>query len=109
MEIFWPATRSIACSNWSPATGGAGEVQGTAFRMRRTYDVFNADRRFPDYRGELISEAGGMPDGCECAAVALGRKLPLDCPLFLVRCTPQQPYGPCMASDDGACYLQRAV
>ena len=88
---------------------GLGEVQGTAFRMRRTYDVFNADRRFPDYRGELISEAGGMPDGCECAAVALGRKLPLDCPLFLVRCTPQQPYGPCMASDDGACYLQRAV
>lgn len=88
---------------------GLGAVQGTAFRMRRTYDVFNADRRFPDYRSELLPDAGGMPDGCECAAVALGRKPPLACPLFLVRCTPQQPYGPCMASDDGACYLQRTA
>ena len=51
--------------------------------MRRTYDVFNADRRFPDYRGELISEAGGMPDGCECGGGARPQTAGL--PLFLVR------------------------
>ena len=86
---------------------GVGRVGGSAFQLRRAYDPVNADRRFPDYRGELVAQVDDMPEGCDCAAVMLGRLRPTDCGQFSVRCTPTTPYGPCMASEDGYCFLQR--
>lgn len=87
---------------------GLGEVDGTAFRLRRAYDVINADARYPDYRVELDRPGTGLPEGCECASVMLGRKDPGECPHFSVRCSRSTPYGPCMASEDAACFLNGA-
>ena len=85
---------------------GVGRVEQTAFRLRFAYDVVNADSRHPDYRGELRQSTGEMPDGCECAAVLLGKQEPADCRQFSVGCHIDSPYGPCMASEDGTCYLR---
>ena len=85
---------------------GVGRVKKTAFRLRHAYDVVNADSRHPDYRGELQQSSEQMPDGCECAAVLLGQQEPADCRQFAVSCRIDSPYGPCMASEDGTCYLR---
>ncbi|MCB1923266.1 MAG: hydrogenase formation protein HypD [Gammaproteobacteria bacterium] len=88
---------------------GLGAVDGTGLRLRRPYDLLNADSRFPDYRHEMDTQRGRMPDGCDCADVLRGRVKPSQCALFAKACTPATPIGPCMASEDGTCYLQRTL
>lgn len=41
--------------------------------------------------------------GCRCGDVLRGEIKPPDCPLFGRLCKPEQPYGPCMVSGEGAC------
>ncbi|OYT39280.1 MAG: hydrogenase formation protein HypD [Desulfurococcales archaeon ex4484_58] len=43
--------------------------------------------------------------GCKCPEVTLGLAKPTDCPLFMKRCTPNNPYGPCMVSVEGTCRI----
>lgn len=85
---------------------GVGRVQESAFSLRRAYDVINADARYPDWRGELLPNSNEMPDGCQCAAVLMGQREPTDCGQFSISCNVDSPYGPCMASEDGTCYLR---
>ncbi|MDI9481521.1 MAG: hydrogenase formation protein HypD, partial [Bacillota bacterium] len=40
---------------------------------------------------------------CSCGAVLSGKLEPDQCPLFGNACTPIQPVGPCMVSQEGAC------
>ena len=49
--------------------------------------------------------AGEMPPGCDCARVVLGKIYPNQCVLFGKACTPRNPIGPCMVSDEGACRI----
>ncbi|MCB1773103.1 MAG: hydrogenase formation protein HypD [Gammaproteobacteria bacterium] len=86
---------------------GIGTVAGGAYTLRRAYDVFNADRRYPDYRPELPAERSDMAYGCDCGDVLVGRKGPIECTFFAARCSPVMPIGPCMASEDGSCFLHR--
>jgi hydrogenase expression/formation protein HypD len=46
-----------------------------------------------------------MPPGCDCAKVVLGKIYPNECRLYGLACTPRQPVGPCMVSDEGACRI----
>lgn len=84
---------------------GVGRLDKSAFRLRYAYGIVDAGDRFPDYRGELRAAAEKMPVGCECAAVTLGRMAPSDCQQFSLGCNTASPYGPCMASEDGACHV----
>lgn len=43
--------------------------------------------------------------GCKCPEITLGLAKPIDCPLFMKRCTPNNPYGPCMVSVEGTCRI----
>ncbi len=43
--------------------------------------------------------------GCKCPDIVLGVAKPTDCPLFMKRCTPENPYGPCMVSSEGTCRI----
>jgi hydrogenase expression/formation protein HypD len=43
------------------------------------------------------------PKGCRCGEVLRGVMEPVDCPLFRRRCSPRNPVGPCMVSNEGAC------
>jgi hydrogenase expression/formation protein HypD len=77
---------------------GLGEIPRSALAIAEAYREFDAERRFGmDYR------AAEGTRGCECPAVLRGAKKPTDCRLFATACTPENPLGSCMVSDEGAC------
>lgn len=77
---------------------GLGEVPHSALRIRREFARHDAEARFAlHYRP--------VPDhkACECGAILRGQKKPTDCRLFGTVCTPENPMGSCMVSNEGAC------
>lgn len=77
---------------------GLGLVPHSALRIRDAYARFDAERRFAlDYRPVPDNKA------CECGAILRGVKKPVECKLFAVVCTPENPLGSCMVSSEGAC------
>jgi len=64
-----------------------------------------ARQRFPEYKDIARKRAGEMPPGCDCARVVLGKIYPDECQLYGKACTPRNPVGPCMVSDEGACRI----
>ena len=44
-----------------------------------------------------------LPPGCRCGEVVVGVAKPTDCPLFLKKCLPARPWGPCMVTSEGTC------
>ncbi|MCX8172745.1 MAG: hydrogenase formation protein HypD, partial [Archaeoglobaceae archaeon] len=43
--------------------------------------------------------------GCRCAEVVVGKEKPTNCPLFMKKCKPSSPVGPCMVSLEGTCAI----
>ncbi len=84
---------------------GIGTIPASGFTLRERFAAHDARRRFVDLVDESRSRAGAMPAGCDCARVVLGRIRPTACALFGRACTPREPVGPCMVSDEGACRI----
>ncbi|MGE4482830.1 hydrogenase formation protein HypD [Acidocella sp.] len=83
---------------------GIGTIPASGFALRGAWRRFDARARF-NLAALPRRHAGGMPPGCDCAAVVLGRKQPDQCRLYGRACTPRAPVGPCMVSDEGACHI----
>jgi len=77
---------------------GLGWIPRSAMKIKKEYQDFDAEVRFP-----LTIPEGKEHKGCECGAVLRGVKKPLDCKLFAKACTPENPLGSCMVSSEGAC------
>ena len=45
-------------------------------------------------------------NACECGLIVQGIKEPDECPLFRKVCTPTDPKGACMVSQEGACNIE---
>ena len=77
---------------------GLGLVKGSGLRLREKYRDFDAEVRFN------IPE---MPEtessGCRCGEVLRGDIEPEQCPHYGKKCTPENPVGACMVSNEGAC------
>ena len=91
----------------STATGAASAPipqSGYVLKPRLRGDTIHACscRRTPRWPRK---RAGEMPPGCDCAKVVLGKIYPNECRLYGLACTPRQPVGPCMVSDEGACRI----
>lgn len=43
--------------------------------------------------------------GCKCSEIVIGLAKPIECPLFMKTCTPENPYGPCMVNIEGTCRI----
>lgn len=84
---------------------GVGVIPKSGFGLRRQYSHIDARLRFADHVDESRKRIGEMPQGCECASVVLGRIYPDQCRIFGTACTPRNPVGPCMVSDEGACRI----
>ncbi len=79
---------------------GLGEIQNSGYELKDNYKRFDAKLRFDvNYSNEYIEHQ----KGCRCSEVILGSITPLKCPLFSKVCTPFNPIGPCMVSDEGTC------
>jgi hydrogenase expression/formation protein HypD len=84
----------IADAKWR----GFGVVPDSGLQIRPAYGRFDAARVFP-----IEVASTHEPPGCRCGEVLRGVLLPPECALFGKTCTPQNPFGPCMVSAEGAC------
>ncbi len=94
-------TLRVVDANWR----GIGVIPRSGFALTDAYAGHDARNHFPDYAAENRRRAGAMPPGCDCARVVLGKIPPNACKLYGTACTPRQPVGPCMVSDEGACRI----
>lgn len=77
---------------------GLGEVAHSALKIRPALARFDAEARFG-----LSYQAVPDHKACECGPILRGQKKPIDCKLFGTVCTPENPMGSCMVSNEGAC------
>lgn len=91
----------VVDANWR----GVGIIPESGFNLKNEFRQHDARIQFPSYDEENRRRKGKMPPGCDCAAVVLGKKYPNECVLYGKACTPQEPIGPCMVSDEGACRI----
>jgi hydrogenase expression/formation protein HypD len=88
-EVFQPAD-----SEWR----GLGVIGGSGLVLREKYQRFDAVQQLA-----LKVQPAVDPKGCRCGEILKGRLLPPECPLYGTACTPLQPVGPCMVSNEGTC------
>ena len=91
----------VTDANWR----GIGSIPGSGFALSEAFAAHDARRHFPDYDNDARRRRGEMPPGCDCARVVLGKIYPNQCRLYGTACTPRNPVGPCMVSDEGACRI----
>jgi hydrogenase expression/formation protein HypD len=91
----------VSDANWR----GIGTIPASGFALKPDFAAVDARVRFPSHADEARKRAGEMPPGCDCARVVLGRIYPNECRLYGRACTPRNPIGPCMVSDEGACRI----
>jgi len=79
---------------------GLGRIEKTGYELKNEFARFDAKVNFDIKFSENYIE---HQKGCRCNEVILGNITPLECPLYAKRCTPEDPIGPCMVSDEGTC------
>ena len=88
-EVF-----EVADQKWR----GIGMIPQSGLRLRGEYAAFDANRVF-DLQELAVDES----TECISAQILQGLKKPTDCPVFGMRCTPENPLGAPMVSTEGAC------
>lgn len=77
---------------------GLGVIKNSGYKLNKKYREFDAKERFrikePESKGPRI---------CSCGEILRGVKNPAQCKLFAKKCTPLEPFGPCMVSTEGTC------
>jgi hydrogenase expression/formation protein HypD len=99
-------TLDIVDANWR----GIGVIPNSGYALKPAHAKHDARLLFPDHNAANSNEpgrrrAGEMPPGCDCAQVVLGKIYPNQCRIYGRACTPRNPVGPCMVSDEGACRI----
>jgi len=94
-------TFDVVDANWR----GIGVIPRSGFAFKPGLGHIDAVRRFELEPDRARKRAGEMPPGCDCARVVLGKIYPNECVLYGRACTPGNPIGPCMVSDEGACRI----
>ena len=82
---------------------GVGEIPDSGLFLKERWSDFDARKKL-GVRSTVDSEKD-LPKGCHCDEVIVGELYPNECPLFGKSCTPAIPYGPCMVSGEGTCYI----
>jgi hydrogenase expression/formation protein HypD len=78
---------------------GLGILPASGLGIREKYSAFDAEKMFT-----IEVEPTREDKGCICGEILKGLKNPKECKLFAKSCTPQNPAGPCMVSNEGACH-----
>ncbi|MDP4132508.1 MAG: hydrogenase formation protein HypD [Bacillota bacterium] len=77
---------------------GLGNIPESGLKFREYYEEFDARYRF-----EIPKNKASDANGCVCAHILRGKKIPTQCIHFGKDCTPDNPVGPCMVSAEGSC------
>jgi hydrogenase expression/formation protein HypD len=79
---------------------GLGEIPGSGLKIKDEFSEFDAEKVFSIKRK---TQNAKRKTQCRCGEVLKGLIKPSQCPLFKKSCTPQDAFGPCMVSQEGAC------
>ncbi len=81
---------------------GLGVIPDSGYFIKDQFSQYDARKKFefPEITSVDILL------GCRCHEVILGMIDPTDCKLFGKRCTPEDPYGPCMVGQEGTCRIR---
>jgi hydrogenase expression/formation protein HypD len=77
---------------------GVGEIEKSGLGLSKEYEAFDAEQRF-----DVAHFAAEESSECISGLVLQGIKKPHECPAFGTRCTPENPLGATMVSNEGAC------
>jgi hydrogenase expression/formation protein HypD len=77
---------------------GIGVIPMSGWKLKPAYADYDAELKF---QVETIEHEESPV--CISGEILQGLKKPTDCPAFGTRCTPQNPLGATMVSDEGAC------
>ena len=77
---------------------GIGIIKESGLKIKKNFKEYDAEMNF-DVRVEEPKE----DKGCICGEILKGIKTPEDCRLFTKKCTPENPIGACMVSNEGSC------
>ncbi len=93
------------CCRVEAAWRGIGFVPDSGLGLKPEFKQYDALDSYgiPELTRERWEN--DLPPGCKCAEVTLGMATPSDCPLFMKKCRPSSPYGPCMVSSEGTCFI----
>ncbi len=78
---------------------GLGVLKDSGLKLREPFGHMDAERAIP-----VEVEKTREDTGCICGEILKGLKSPADCKLFGKTCTPNDPAGACMVSNEGACH-----
>ncbi|MEW5816183.1 MAG: hydrogenase formation protein HypD, partial [Spirochaetota bacterium] len=78
---------------------GIGLLPGTGLELKTPYTRYSA---LSYYEIEEVP-TDDIIKGCICHLVLTGKKIPEECSHFGIACTPFNPKGPCMVSNEGTC------
>jgi hydrogenase expression/formation protein HypD len=81
---------------------GLGIIKDSGYFIKDEFSEFDARVKFEFPEIESVD----ILPGCRCHEVILGMIDPVDCKLFGKRCTPEEPYGPCMVGHEGTCRIR---
>ncbi|MFW6265673.1 MAG: hydrogenase formation protein HypD, partial [Halanaeroarchaeum sp.] len=82
---------------------GLGEIPSGNLAIRPEYAAYDAREQYdidPD-----VGPVDPVAKQCRCGDIMAGTADPDDCTLFGTVCTPRDPVGPCMVSDEGTCNI----
>lgn len=97
-EVFEPCDTS-----WR----GLGAIPLSGLMLKRHFEEFNIENKIPV---KIIDQENN--EQCICGKILRGLATPEDCSLFADICSPENPVGACMVSNEGACntwYKYRTV
>ncbi len=77
---------------------GIGEIPESSLKLREEFSHLDAELIY-----DLPSDSIEDPKGCLCGEILKGKAKPVQCGAFGKACTPQNPLGACMVSDEGSC------
>ncbi|MGC9777990.1 MAG: hydrogenase formation protein HypD [Candidatus Heimdallarchaeota archaeon] len=84
-------------ANWR----GIGIVEKSGLAISEELEHYDAFKKYNIKIDNVID----IHPGCKCHEVMLGNMLPTDCKLYLKKCKPDKPIGPCMVSHEGTCSI----
>jgi hydrogenase expression/formation protein HypD len=88
-KVFQPVDR-----NWR----GIGNIPMSGLSLKPEYAKYNAEKKFS--LGHIKTKESEI---CISGQILQGNKKPYDCPAFGTLCTPENPLGAPMVSNEGAC------
>ena len=80
---------------------GLGRIPQSGLGLKKRYSRYDARVK----HGLDIKESAADLPGCRCGEVLRGLIPPPRCPLYGKKCRPDSPFGPCMVSFEGACFI----